>query len=194
MSVERSLDVGDVGDVGAVWASLVAATTGRTPFTLGYLGTVASGGQPRVRAVILRAVDERRGAVAFATDSRTAKVGELAKNARAALTFYDPERDVQLRLDGRAEIVTDSAVRREVWEKLGAGSKRLYDKPEVPGTLLAEGVSDGRGTGDEAAFERFAWVRVTVDAIDAVDLSGAEHIRCRHTRGVDSWVSERLVP
>lgn len=191
MSVERSLDVGDVG---AVWASLVAATTGRTPFTLGYLGTVASGGQPRVRAVILRAVDERRGAVAFATDSRTAKVGELAKNARAALTFYDPERDVQLRLDGRAEIVTDSAVRREVWEKLGAASKRLYDKPEVPGTLLAEGVSDGRGTGDEAAFERFAWVRVTVDAIDAVDLSGAEHIRCRHTRGVDSWVSERLVP
>ncbi len=191
MSVEHSLDVGDVGEV---WTSLVAATTERTPFTLGYLGTVASSGEPRVRAVILRAVDERRGVVAFATDSRTAKIGELSLDARAALTFYDPDRDVQLRLDGRAEIVTDTVVRREIWEGLAAGSKRLYDKPEVPGTRLADGVSDGLGTGDEAAFERFAWVRVTVDAIDAVDLSGAEHIRCRHTRGVDSWASERLVP
>lgn len=186
-----SLDIGTVEDL---WGVLEAATETRTPFTLGYLGTVGAAGEPRVRAVILREVDVRAGTVAFATDARTAKVQELGRDPRVAVTFYDPDRDVQLRLEGTGEVVRDADARRAAWDGLGEGSKRLYDKPLVPAMSLADVVSDGLGGGDGAAFERFAWVRVVVDAVDAIDLSGVEHARVLHSRRSDRWVITRLVP
>lgn len=184
----------DIGELESLWGALEAATETRTPFTLGYLGTVGAAGEPRVRAVILREVDGRVGTVAFATDARTAKVQELARDPRVAITFYDPDRDVQLRLEGTGEIVRDADTRRAAWDGLGEGSKRLYDRSQAPATSLAEVVSDGLGAGEDAAFERFAWIRVTVDALDAIDLSGVEHARCLHSRRSGHWASARLVP
>lgn len=187
----------DISDPRSIWRALEAATRSRTAFTLGYLGTADAGGQPHVRAVILREVDPERGTVLFSTNEASAKVAQLRRNPLAALTFYDPDADVQLRLEGSAEIVADERIRRAAWASFGAGTRELFASPLRPGSSLPA-VGDAPPVGDssdaDAAYSRFAWVAVHVSVIDAIDLSGEEHLRWRLTKTGDAWHAERLVP
>lgn len=191
---------GGIGRAQSVWAALAAATRGRTAFTLGYLGTSGVDGQPHVRAVILREVDAEAGVVFFSTNALSAKVGQLEGNSLAAITFYDDVSDVQLRLEGRAEIVVDDSIRRAAWASFGGGTRRLFASPLRPGSQLPRADArdedaPGRGASDEeAAYARFAWVAVRVSRIDAIDLSADEHQRYIFTRAGDGWDTTRVVP
>jgi pyridoxamine 5'-phosphate oxidase len=186
-----------------IWRSLHAATTRRTPFTLGYLGTVDAEGAPRVRAVILRRGDRERGELALATDRRSEKVGDITGNPRVALTVYDEERSVQLRIAGRARL-DDSAERERAWASLGPHSRDLYRSPWAPGTGLPEEAghdveprpaeTEAEATTDAAAFERFAWVRIECERLDWLDLSASPQERWEFRRGEGEWEGRRIVP
>lgn len=130
-----------------IWRSLDAAVRRRTPFTLGYLGTVDAAGAPRVRAVILRRSDRGPGCLHVVSDRRAAKAGELAGDPRVAFTVWDGDRSVQLRVEGRAHEVLDAGERGRAWESLSPGSRDLYRSPLVPGTPLAD---DGAPAGNGA--------------------------------------------
>lgn len=183
----------DIAIVGEIWAALDAATRGRSAFTLGYLGTADGAGRPHVRAVIVRRVDAAASAIYFSTHTRSAKVGELQQNPSVALTFYAPEADVQLRLEGRAEVVTDASAKQDAWDSFGDGTKQLFASPLRPGSPLAAAEPEP-GSGP---ITNFAWVEVHVDTIDAIDLSAEVHRRFRHTRRTTAgseWAVQRLVP
>ncbi|PPF43107.1 hypothetical protein C5B85_14210 [Pseudoclavibacter sp. AY1F1] len=193
-----------IASASPIWDALDAATRTRTAFTLGYLGTADVDGQPHVRAVIVRAVDAETGTVFFSTHSLSAKIGQLERNPLVAVTFYDAEADVQLRLEGRAEVVTDESTRRATWASFGAGTRQLFASPLRPGSPLpradarADGGSSANASGDArddaAGYARFAWVAVHVNDIDAIDLSADEHLRCRFTRVDGGWDTTRIVP
>ena len=70
------------------------------------LATVSGDGQPSARLVLLKAVDER--GFVFYTNLRSRKGRELAANPRAALTFHWQPLEVQVRIEGKAEQVTDA--------------------------------------------------------------------------------------
>ncbi|MCP3425294.1 pyridoxamine 5'-phosphate oxidase family protein [Rothia sp. AR01] len=192
-----------------IWRSLDAAVRGRTPFTLGYLGTVDAAGAPRVRAVILRRSDRGSGCLHVVSDRRAAKVGELAGDPRVAFTVWDEDRSVQLRVEGRALEVLDAEERARAWESLSPGSRDLYRSPLVPGTPLADdgapagsgaptgtdgmpvvGSAEESATGsgaeredDAAAFGRFAWIRIDCERLDWLDLSASPQARWEFERG-----------
>lgn len=176
-----------------VWDALGAATSRRTPFTLGALATVAPGGSPCVRSVILRDWDPDRGVLGFATDERSAKVRDLLADPRVALVLWDDGAQVQVRLEGRATVVADPAERRRRWEGLGERTRRGYATVPAPGDPV-----DGDRTGlddDEAAwFGRFAWVEVAVDRVDRLDLSAEPHDRVLADRGPGGWRARRVAP
>lgn len=90
------------------WTSLVDAAAEPAPFSLGYFGTVGLDGAPQVRAVLIRGADIDSGTVVFATNAASAKTSELARDSRSALTFFDEEAQLQLRLTGKSEVVVDS--------------------------------------------------------------------------------------
>lgn len=205
------------GEFDDVWAALREATHRRTAFTLGHLGTLGLDGIPQVRAVILRRADAGTGTVCFATHARSAKVSELRRDSGAGFTFYDDEAQVQLRLTGRAEIVADRAERAEVWTGLGEHNRALYRDEAVPGSplnsvpgsplngRLRDGAISGTSLvggraessvepGDEAGFERFAWVRIRVESMDTVHLSTPEHARFRFERSPEGWSGAQVVP
>jgi pyridoxamine 5'-phosphate oxidase len=69
------------------------------------LATVGSDGQPSVRLVLLKAVDER--GFVFYTNLRSRKGRDLAANPRAALTFHWQPLEVQVRIEGIAKQVDD---------------------------------------------------------------------------------------
>lgn len=179
----------------ASWRALVDATTRRTPFTLAALATVDAAGSPRVRSVILRACDPDAGVLSFATDARSAKVAEIRGNPRVALSGYDEAAGVQLRLEGRALVVADAAERRRRWDSLGEHTRRSYGSSSVPGTSLPAGGRPAGPDEDERVwFERFAWVEVTVDLVDRVDVSADPLERAVFERTATGWIGERLVP
>jgi pyridoxamine 5'-phosphate oxidase len=68
------------------------------------LATMAPGGQPKARMVLLRGVD-RRG-FAFFTNFESSKGREIARSSKVALCFHWPELEVQVRVEGRARPVT----------------------------------------------------------------------------------------
>ena len=68
------------------------------------LATAMADGQPSVRFVLLKGIDER--GFLFFTDSRSRKGRELRANPRASLAFYWQPKGRQVRVDGRIEEVT----------------------------------------------------------------------------------------
>ena len=69
------------------------------------LATVSSDGQPSVRTLLLKDVDER--GFVFYTNLDSRKGRELAANARAAMNFHWAPLERQVRIEGRVSRVSD---------------------------------------------------------------------------------------
>jgi pyridoxamine 5'-phosphate oxidase len=69
------------------------------------LSTADERGRPSVRMVLLRGADER--GFVFHTNYRSRKGRELERNPYAAMCFYWPTLDEQIRIEGRVERLPD---------------------------------------------------------------------------------------
>lgn len=70
------------------------------------LATVSADGAPSVRIVLLKGVDER--GFVFFTNLTSRKGRELIATPRAALCFYWPALDMQIRIEGTVEPVSEA--------------------------------------------------------------------------------------
>jgi pyridoxamine 5'-phosphate oxidase len=71
------------------------------------LATVDAAGGPSARIVLLKAVDER--GLTFYTNYHSRKARELQPGARAAILFFWPELERQIRIEGAVEKVDNAA-------------------------------------------------------------------------------------
>jgi len=69
------------------------------------LATASAAGVPNVRTVLLKGVDPQTGFVWY-TNYESRKGAELAENPRAALLFYWPELERQVRIQGSVSLVS----------------------------------------------------------------------------------------
>jgi pyridoxamine 5'-phosphate oxidase len=70
------------------------------------LATVSEDGQPSVRMVLLKDVDQR--GFVFYTNLESRKARELTGNRRAAMNFHWPQLERQVRVEGRVSRVADT--------------------------------------------------------------------------------------
>ena len=82
-----------------------AAETGEVDANAMALATVDGAGQPSVRIVLLKDVDER--GLTFYTNYESRKGHDLAVNDHAAVVFYWRSIDRQVRVEGRVERVAE---------------------------------------------------------------------------------------
>ncbi len=68
-----------------------------------HVATVAADGRPSARLVLLKAVED--GRFVFYTNYHSRKGEQLAQNPFVALTFFWPELERQVRVEGRAEML-----------------------------------------------------------------------------------------
>jgi len=73
--------------------------------TAAALATATLKGRPSLRFVLVKSIDH---GVVFYTHTTSRKGGELSQNPQAALTFYWPWIDKQVRLEGAVSLVTES--------------------------------------------------------------------------------------
>lgn len=167
------------------------------------LATLSLDGLPTVRTVVVRGVVEN-GTLEMTTDSRSAKVAGIAACSFAELCWYFPTMREQLRLTGRASVITDPTNPRRLhhWRAMSVASRAPFFGP-APGALRTEGkegASDaqqesnsvGDSTNGDDPPGPFALLVLQVDSVDHFALR--EMTRVLWRREGEEWISSEVNP
>ncbi|GEP11490.1 pyridoxamine 5'-phosphate oxidase family protein [Methylobacterium gnaphalii] len=181
-----------------VWRRLEEGVSDRnSAFHTPALGTVDPYGRPQVRAVVLRQADRRAGTLTFHCDRRSEKASEIAGTRCAALQVYDPAAKIQVRVDGTAELHTDSWFADSVWAQARPMNRTVYGISPGPGTALAKGGSYTLPETDEAirdGRENFCVVVIRAERLEFLYLDRRGHRRALWLRSEAGWVETWLTP
>jgi pyridoxamine 5'-phosphate oxidase len=164
------------------------------------LGTVEEGRQPSVRVVLLKSFDER--GFVFYTNYEGRKGRELLAHPKAALCFYWPPLDIQVRIEGTVTKVADDEAdayfaTRHRLSQIGAWASRQSQPLETP-TALDERVAkyekefEGRDVPRPNFWSGF---RVSPERIEFWKGHPSRlHERHLYTRAETGWKIETLYP
>ena len=152
----------------------------RSAFHTPIMATIGLDGRPRARVVVLRACEGETLTLRIHTDARSAKVAELRRDPRAALTFYDSARKWQVRVDGVTRLHQGDTLAQSAWDGSQAMSRRCYAAEPGPGTRLRAGGDFVLPADDEAAEAgqaRFVVLMLKLEQLEWLHLAAAGHRR-----------------
>jgi pyridoxamine 5'-phosphate oxidase len=164
------------------------------------LGTVGEDGQPSVRIVLLKAFDER--GFVFYTNYEGRKGRQLATRPKAALCFYWPTIDIQVRVEGSVTKVADDEAdayfaTRARLSQIGAWASR-QSEPIESQTALSDRVQkyerefEGRNVSRPGFWSGF---RVKPERIEFWKARPNRlHERHLYTRANSGWKIETIYP
>lgn len=188
------------------WNMLLrAAGPGRDAFGTPVIGTVdPEAGYAGLRTVILRKVMPSRRELWFYSDARSEKIGQLQAAPRISCHFYDPARQLQIRGRGLAALHFGDELARQQWEEIGIEGRTNYASVEPPARPAAEstrGLPDFWSEGmpleqTEYAFQHFALVVVTVEAMDCLLLhpDGHQRVIFQWEEAAGDWRGGWVIP
>jgi len=166
-----------------------------------HLATVQANGRPAGRVVLLRGLDER--GFSFFTNYESDKGRQLQQNGFAALTFFWPELERQIRIEGTVEQLTaaendDYFYSRPRGNRLGAWaspqSKVIAGREELErlAQLLEVKYPD---TSYIPRPEHWGGFRIKPDKIEFWQGRASRlHDRVRYRLEAGQWVIERVAP
>jgi pyridoxamine 5'-phosphate oxidase len=164
------------------------------------LGTIEDGGQPSVRMVLLKGFDDQ--GFVFYTNFHGRKGRHLLAQPKAALCFYWPPIDIQVRIEGTVSKIADAEAdvyfaTRSRPSQIGAWASRQSEPLETP-TSLDERVAkfekefEGRDVPRPIFWSGF---RVRPETIEFwKNKPNRLHERHLYTRNGDRWKIETLYP
>jgi len=164
------------------------------------LGTIEEGGQPSVRIVLLKDFDER--GFVFYTNHEGRKGRHLLAHPRAALCFYWPPIDVQVRIEGTVTKVADEEAdayfaTRARLSQIGAWASR-QSEPLESATALDERVAkyEKEFAGRDVPRPKFwSGFRVSPERIEFwKGKPNRLHERHLYTRDGSGWRIDTLYP
>lgn len=160
----------------------------RHPFRYFVLSTIKNG-KPKQRTVVLRKTADDVSFI-FYTDKRTEKIKELQHTPAFSALFYHPKKLIQIRVEGKAELITDQEQIASYWHTIQSSSRKDYTTNTAPGTPIKN--------PDEVAYESeenyFCPVKLIPNSIEYLRLKRPNHIRVLFTKSNLDWFGEFLVP
>ena len=196
---EADLDPDPLRQFG-VWLAEAQAAEVPEPTAM-TLATATRDGEPSARIVLLKGLDER--GFVFYTNYESQKGRELAENPRAALTFYWPALERQVRITGEVAPVSRDESRayfnsRPLGSRLGASLSRqsqvIADRSVLEAEFLR--LQAEYADGNVPLPDFWGGYRVAPSRIEFWQGRPSRlHDRLRYTRGPDGgWRIERLSP
>ena len=173
-----------------VWDRLTQAVeTPAAPFRTPVLASLAADGSPDQRMVVLRGCDPRVGLCTVYSDTRAAKVAQVAEDPRVHLLFWDSAPGLQLRMRGRAQVFrTDETA--AIWAELPEHGRALYGAEPTPGAEIAAPDQMRAGRDPGAAF---AALGIRIETIEVLHLARPHHRRAHFARA-EEWLGVWLAP
>lgn len=169
-------------------------------FTSMVLATADRSGRPSARVVLLKGCDDR--GFVFFTHYESRKGRNLAENPRAALVFYWPEFDRQVRVEGTVETTSREESEayfqsRPLGARIGAAASRQSEPIASREELerLVRETAERFADGPVPRPESWGGYRVVPDEIEI--WQGREnrlHDRFRYFRQPGGWKIDRLSP
>ncbi|WP_027480729.1 pyridoxamine 5'-phosphate oxidase [Deinococcus pimensis] len=181
-----------------VWLDEALASDLPEPYAV-TVATADGSGQPSARTVLLRGVDAR--GFVFYTNYLSQKGREIEANPRAALLFYWPGLERQVRVEGTVEFVSDAEsdayfASRPRESQLGAHasaqSSVVEDRAELEERLHA---TERAFPGEVPRPPHWGGYRVRPFALEFWQGRPSRlHDRFRYTLTPDGWTIDRLMP
>ena len=160
----------------------------RHPFRNFVLAT-AENGKPKQRTVVLRKTVSNLSLVIY-TDRRTQKVTDIQNNGAFSALFYDAKKLVQIRLEGKAELITDKTQIASYWHTVQQASRKDYTTQMAPGTPI----KDPEMVGYQSDENYFCPLKLVPDTIEILRLGRPNHVRILFSRTDADWTGQFLVP
>ncbi|MEM7381617.1 MAG: pyridoxamine 5'-phosphate oxidase family protein, partial [Bacteroidota bacterium] len=114
----------------------------------------------------------------------------IKENNKVGMLFYQPEKLLQLKVEGLASVHTQSETYLRHWKGMDTRAKKDYTTSKAPGSTL-----ENQGPLDYLKEDDFfCVVEVTPFKIEYLKLSNPDHIRVRFSKEQGLWTSEFLVP
>ena len=140
---------------------------------------------PKLRTVVLRALDKDNNTLSFHTDLRSNKVEEIQSNKNVSALFYDKKRRVQIRIRGKAQLDENSNKLKKIWSSMRPESKLCYMGPFAPGERLDQfqpnlpnhNAQNITSQNNEKGYKNFCRVTIYLKNLDWLQLEHSGHRR-----------------
>jgi len=161
-----------------------AIKDGKHEYHCFYLATINKK-EPKIRTVVLRALNENKNTLSFHTDLRSDKVKEIQSNRNVSALFYDKKRRIQIRIQGDAQLDKNSNKLKKIWSSMRPESKLCYMGPFAPGEKLDQfqpnlpnhNAQNITTKNNKKGYENFCRVTIYLESLDWLQLEHSGHQR-----------------
>jgi len=165
------------------------------------LATVNEFGRPSARIVLLKGLEEDK--FVFYTNYQSAKGHDLDKNPACAITFFWPEMERQIRIEGVAERQNNEKSEQYFQSRPRASQISAWASPQSTvvkdRTILEERAAqiETKFTGQEKLPKPNQWGGYKIEPLSIEfwqGRTGRLHDRILYTKTTDTWKISRLAP